>query len=52
MLIPEDFTLVGELNYTGVRGIVQVPLTVEVPAEYADSVYALGEYTAMVNIEQ
>ncbi|MBQ4598792.1 MAG: hypothetical protein IJB19_02660 [Clostridia bacterium] len=52
MLFPEDFTLVGELNYTGVRGIVQVPLTVEVPAEYADSVYALGEYTAMVNIEQ
>ncbi len=50
-LTAEDFTLVGELNYTSVRGIVQVPLTVEVPAEYADSVYALGEYTAMVNIE-
>lgn len=51
-LLAEDFTLSGELNYTGVRGIVQVPLTVQVPAEYADSVYALGEYTAMVNIEQ
>lgn len=50
-LYAEDFTLVGELNYAGVRGIVQVPLTVEVPDEYAGSVYALGEYTAMVNIE-
>lgn len=51
-LLPEDFTLVGELNYSGVRGVVQVPLSVSVPVEYADRVYALGEYTAMVNIEQ
>lgn len=47
-----QFTLSGELSYSDIRGIVQVPLRVNVPKEYADTVYALGEYTAMVNIGQ
>ena len=49
-LVAANFSLTGELSYSDVRGIVQVPLTVKVPSEFADTVYALGEYTAMVNI--
>ncbi len=49
-LVASDFVLVGELSYSDIRGIVQVPLTVQVPEAYADTVYALGEYTATVNI--
>lgn len=51
-LVPEDFSVIGELNYSGVTGIVQVPLTVNVPAKYSASIYPIGEYTLTVNIGQ
>lgn len=49
-LVPEEFEVIGELNYNGITGIVQVPLTVRVPSKYASSVYPIGEYTLTVNI--
>lgn len=52
ILLAEDFSVVGTLNYSGVNGIVQMPLTVQVPLQYKESVYALGEYTLTVNIGQ
>lgn len=51
-LLAEDFSVVGELSYSGIQGVVQVPLTVQVPSRYKDSVYAIGEYTLAVNIGQ
>ena len=42
----------GELNYSGITGIVQVPLTVTVPNKYSSSIYPIGEYTLTVNIEK
>lgn len=51
-LLPEDFSVVGELSYNGITGIVQVPLTVSVPSKYSGDVYAIGEYTITVNIGQ
>ena len=51
-LVAANFVLSGELSYSDIRGVVQVPLTVKVPSEFADTVYALGEYTATVNIGQ
>lgn len=51
-LLADDFSVVGELSYSGVRGVVQVPLTVRVPTRYKDSVYPIGDYTLTVNIGQ
>lgn len=51
-LTAEDFEVVGELNYSGITGIVQVPLTVTVPNKYSSSVYPIGDYTLTVNIGQ
>lgn len=50
IIMPEDFSVIGELNYSGVTGIVQVPLTVNIPAKYSSSIYPIGEYTLTVNI--
>ena len=52
IIMPEDFSVIGELNYSGVTGIVQVPLTVNVPSKYTASIYPIGEYTLTVNIGQ
>ena len=51
-LVSADFSAVGELAYNGVRGVVQMPLTVRVPTRYKDSVYPIGDYTLTVNIGQ
>jgi len=51
-LLAEDFSVAGELNYSHTQGVVQVPLTVQVPAQYKDRVYAIGEYTLTVNLGQ
>ena len=51
-LVSADFTVSGELAYSGVRGVVQMPLTVRVPTRYKDSVYPIGDYTLTVNIGQ
>ncbi len=51
-LDPSDFEVVGELSYSGITGIVQVPLTVKVPNRFSSSVYPIGEYTLTVNIGQ
>ena len=49
---PEELEVYGELNYSGISGIVQVPLTVVIPNKYSSSVYAIGDYTLTVNIGQ
>ena len=51
-LIPDEFAVTGELNYNGITGIVQVPLTVSVPNKFANSIYPIGDYTITVNIGQ
>ena len=51
-LISAEFSAMGELNYSNTQGVVQVPLTVMVPAKYKDSVYAVGEYAIAVKVEQ
>lgn len=51
-LLSADFSAVGELAYSGVRGVVQMPLTVRIPTRYKDSVYPIGDYTLTVNIGQ
>ncbi len=51
-LLAADFSVVGELAYSGVRGVVQMPLTVRVPTRYKDRVYPIGDYTLTVNIGQ
>ena len=48
----EDIEVVGELNYSGISGIVQVPLSVVIPSKYSSGVYAIGDYTLTVNIGQ
>lgn len=51
-LLSADFSVVGELAYSGVRGVVQMPLTVRIPTRYKDSVYPIGDYSLTVNIGQ
>lgn len=51
-LTGEDIRLFAELNYSGITGVVQLPVTVTVDSEYSDSVYELGEYTVSVMIEK
>ena len=41
-----------KLNYSGITGIVQVPVTVTVSSEYTGTVYELGEYAVSVMIEK
>lgn len=51
-LLAADFSVVGELAYSGMRGVVQMPLSVRIPTRYKDSVYPIGDYTLTVNIGQ
>ena len=44
--------LSAELNYSGITGIVQVPVTVTVADAYKNTVYELGEYAVSVMIEK
>ena len=47
-----DIRLSAELNYSGVTGVVQLPVTVAVADKYKDSVYELGEYKISVMIQK
>ena len=44
--------LSAELNYSGITGVVQVPVTVTVADAYKSEVYELGEYAVSVMIEK
>ncbi|MBQ9428667.1 MAG: hypothetical protein IJU41_03880 [Clostridia bacterium] len=47
-----DISLSAELNFSGVTGALQLPLTVLLADKYRDSVYEIGEYTVSVMIEK
>ena len=51
-LTDADVRLSAELNYSGITGIVQVPVTVTVADAYKNTVYELGEYAVSVMIEK
>ena len=51
-LTSADVRLAAELNYSGITGVVQVPVTVTVSSEYTGTVYELGEYAVSVMIEK
>ena len=51
-LTAADVRLSAELNYSGITGVVQVPVTVTVADAYKGEVYELGEYAVSVMIEK
>lgn len=52
LLTDADVRLSAELNYSGITGVVQVPVTVTVSDTYKHEVYELGEYAVSVMIER
>lgn len=52
LLTDADVHLSAELNYSGITGVVQVPVTVTVSDTYKNEVYEIGEYAVSVMIER